>query len=156
MDFSKFDKEINVDQLKKDVAEAQKNSATAYKEVIAGVYTCTIDKLELGETKDGRPMLKAQFRIVGDEDGNKCEFTKHCLFMNRVIYGTRNDANMIASTVGWLKSLEPSEDIVVEFTGYQQFADLIMDIAEDTQDLQYIVDYDPDEFNNISISAVFE
>lgn len=156
MDFSKFDAQIDSTQLAKDVAEAQKNSNN-YKEVPKGSYTCSVDKLELGETKDNRPMLKAQFRIVGNEDGEKCEFTKSCLFMNRVIYGTKNDANMIASAVGWLSSLEPSDEVgPVEFKSYSQFANLVMDIEEDIAELQYVVDYDPDAFNNITIQAVLE
>lgn len=154
MDFSKFDEQIDKKQLQKDIDEAAKNGN--YKEVESGTYTCKIDKLEVGETKDGRPMLKAQFRILGDADGNKCDFTKQCLFMNRVLFGTKNDANMIASAVGWLKSLEPSEDIEVAFEGYQKFADLVMDIEEDVSTLQYVVDYDPDAFNSISIEDVFE
>lgn len=156
MDFSKFDKEINADQLKKDIAEAQANGTGDYAEVPAGIYRCTVDKLEVGSTKDGRPMLKTQFRIVGDEDGEKCDFTKHCLFMNRVLYGTKNDANMIASAIGWLKSLEPSEDISVVFESYSQFADLVLDIAEDISELQYTVSYDPAAFNSITIDDVFE
>lgn len=156
MDFSKFDKAIDSDQLQKDIAEAQANGTGDYKEVPAGVYLCTVDKLEIGSTNDGRPMLKTQFRIVGDGDGNKNDFTKHCIFMNRVLYGTKNDANMIASAIGWLKSLEPSEDISVVFEKYSQFADLVLDIAEDISELQYVVDYDPDAFNSISISDVLE
>lgn len=31
-----------------------------------------------------------------------------------------------------------------------------MDIAEDISDLEYEIEYDPDEFNSISIAAVFE
>ena len=117
-----------------------------------------LEKLEVGATKDGRPILKAMFRILGDEDGNKCDFTKHCLFFNRVLYGTKNDANMIASAVGWLKTLEPSEDVGdIIFENYTQFADLVMDIEEDVQDeLQYTIDYDPDNFNSVDISEVWE
>lgn len=157
MDFSKFDKLVDAEQLKKDIAEAQENGGTGdFPEIPAGMYTCKIDKLEVGSTKDGRPMLKAQFRITGDEDGNKCDFNKHCLFMNRVLYGTKNDANMIASAVGWLNSLEPSEEINVAFESYSQFAELVLDIAEDVEELEYVVSYDPDEFNSISISDVLE
>ena len=155
VDFSKFDKQVDVEQLTKDIATAQENSPS-YEEVVAGEYTCTVDKLELGETKDHRPMLKAQFRIVGDKEGAKCKFTKNCLFFNRVLYGTKNDANMIASAVGWLKSLQPSEDIVVEFKSYSKFADLVMDIAEDISGLQFLVNYAPDNFNSITIEDVFE
>lgn len=151
MDFSKFDKEVNLEQLKQDAEEIKKNGGTGeYAEIEEGTYTGKVEKLEVGATKDGRPMLKCQFRITGDEHKNQC------LFMNRVLYGTKNDANMIASAVGWLESLEPSEDIDVVFESYSQFADLVLDIAEDIAELEYEVDYDPNAFNNISITDVFE
>ena len=90
MDFSKFDQQVNLEQLKADAAEIEKNGGTGdYPEIGAGVYHGKIEKLEVGSTKDGRPMLKVQFRIT--EDPHK----KSCLFMNRVLYGTKNDANII-------------------------------------------------------------
>lgn len=152
MDFSKFDKEVDLEQLKKDAAEIKENGGTGdFPEIEAGTYHGKVEKLEVGSTKDGRPMLKCQFRIT--EDPHK----KSCLFMNRVLYGTKNDANMIASACGWLETLEPSEDIgAVEFESYSQFAELVLDIAEDIAELEYDVEYDPDAFNNISIVDVFE
>lgn len=151
MDFSKLDNEIDFDSLQKDIDEAKKNGGVGdYPEIEKGEYTGKIEKLEVGETKDHRPMLKAMFRIT------EGEHKKACLFMNRVLYGTKNDANMIASAIGWLESLEPSEDIVVEFKSYSQFADLVLDIAEDVSELEYLVQYDKDAFNNISIKEVYE
>ena len=153
MDFSKFDKEINVEKLKNDIEEAKKNGGNGdYPEVPKGTYVGKFEKLEVGETKDGRPMLKAQFRIT------EGEFNKSCLFMNRVLYGTKNDASMIASAVGFLIKLEPSDDVdTVEFCSYSQFADLVLDIMEDIDgSLEYEVYYDPKAFNNISIEEVFE
>lgn len=151
MDFSKFDEQVNLEQLQKDADEIKKNGGTGdYPEIEKGTYTGFVEKLEVGATKDGRPMLKCQFRITGDEHKNSC------LFMNRVLYGTKNDANMIASAIGWLETLEPSEDIDVKFESYSQFAELVLDIAEDIAELEYEVDYDPDAFNNISITDVFE
>jgi hypothetical protein len=76
--------------------------------------------------------------------------------MNRVLYGTKNDANMIASAVGWLLTLEPSEDIKVGFESFSQFSELVLDIAEDIAELEYKVEYDPEEFNSIKILDVFE
>lgn len=152
MDFSKFDKEVDLDQLKKDADEIVKNGGTGdYPEIEAGTYHGKFEKLEMAETKDGRPMMKAMFRIT--EDPHR----KQCLFMNRVLYGTKNDANMIASAIGWLESLEPSEDVGdVKFESFSQFNDLIMDIAEDISELEYDVEYDPNSFNSISVSAVFD
>ena len=149
MDFSKFDSMVDTTKLAEDAAEISKNGGT-YKEISEGMYHGKFEKLELGTTKDGRPMVKAMFRIL------EGDFKKSCLFMNRVIYGTKNDANMISSAVGWLMSLEPSEDIVVEFTSYSQFNNLIMDIAEDISELEYDIYYDPEAFNNISIDSVYD
>jgi hypothetical protein len=80
---------------------------------------------------------------------------KPCLFMNRVIYGTKNDANMIQSVIGWLQKLEPSVD--VQFKNYSQFADLVLDIFEEVADaVELDVEYDPNAFNSISIEEVFD
>lgn len=152
MDFSKFDEQVNLDQLKKDAEEIVKNGGTGdYPEIEAGRYHGKFEKIELGETKDGRPMMKAMFRIT------EGDYKKSCLFMNRVLYGTKNDANMIASTVGWLETLEPSDEVgPVVFNSFSQFNDLLLDIAEDIAELEYSVEYDPNKFNNITVVEVFE
>lgn len=143
--------DVNYDDLNKQVKEAEENGGTGERtELPAGTYTCKCERLEIKETKDGRPILSTMFRII--EGKHK----KQCLFMNRVLFGTKNDGNMIASAVGWLKSLEPSEDIEVVFDTYDQFEELVLDIAEDISELIYDVDYDADRFNSISISDVFE
>lgn len=157
-DFSKFDKQIDLAQLRKEAEEIKKNGGTGeYPEIEPGIYRGKFEKLEIGETGPnskggaGRPMLRAMFRIT------EGQHKKQCLFMNRVLYGTKNDANMIASAEGWLESLEPSEDVGdVIFKGYSEFADLVMDIAEDISELEYDVEYDPDAFNSITISEVYE
>ena len=142
--FDSFDQQVNLDQLKTDMQEAIKNGG-AYAETPAGEYFGKVEKLEVGTTKDGRPMLKLQFRISDGDQKNRC------VFMNRVLYGTKNDANMIASAVGFLESLCPSEDITVDFQGYSQFADLVLDVHEDIASCIYKIDYDPDAFNTIHI-----
>ncbi len=149
MDFSKFDQAINEAELAKQLEEAKNNPQQSDREVEEGNYTVKIEKMELGATKDGRPMFKVQCRIL---DG---EFKKWCLFMNRVIYGTKNDANMIQSVIGWLQKLEPS--MPVEFKNYSQFSELVLDIFEEVADaVELDVYYDPNAFNSISIEEVFD
>lgn len=156
IDFSKFDQQVDTNALKADIKEAEKNGGGAYKEVPAGTYVGKFDKLEIGATKDGRPMLKAQFRIM------EGEYKNSCVFMNRVLFGTTNDANMIASAVGFLNTLEACDEdgelITVEFNSYSQFNDLVMDIMEsiDADQLGYEIEYNPNAFNNISIETVIE
>lgn len=151
MDFSKFDKAISQDQLN-DIKEAMNNS-NQFEETPKGTYTVKFEKLEIGETGAnsaggaGRPMLKVMARIVeGDQK-------KRCLFMNRVLYGTKNDAIMIASAVGFLKSLDPESDDIA-FESYTQFNDLVLDIYEFIADQTFTVDYDPKAFNTISVVEI--
>lgn len=152
MDFEQFDKKINKEEMQKSIEEAVKNGGTGYAEVPKDSYHVKLDSLELGTTKDNRPMVKGQFRIL------EGKFKKSCLFYNRVIYGTKNDANMIASVLGFINKLEPSEDVgPIVFEKYSQFADLLLDVAEDVADaLEYDINYDPDAFNSISITDVYE
>ena len=143
MDFSKFDATINEAELTKQLEEAKNNAPQTNKEVPAGNYTVKVEKMEVGATNDGRPMFKVQCRIL------EGEFKKWCVFMNRVLYGTKNDANMINSVIGWLNNLQPS--MTVEFKNYSQFAELVLDIFEEVADAVEIeVAYDPKAFNSIS------
>lgn len=156
MDFSKFDEQVNLDQLKADAAEAAKNGMGDYPEIEDGTYIGIFEKLELGETKDHRPMFKAMFRIT------EGEHKRSCLFMNRVIYGTKNDGSMIGSVSGFLSKLEAEDEdrnpIDTSFESYEQFNEMIMDVAEaiDDMGLEYEIEYKKDAFNNISINEVFD
>ena len=151
MDFSAFDKKVDVEGLKKDVQEAEKNQPSGdYPEIPKGKYEVKFENIEMRATKkDGRPMLSVQARIL------EGDFKKKCLFMNRVLFGTKNDGNMIASAKGWLKKLGTNIDI--EFENYSQFAELVMDVAEAVEDnFEYLIEYDPEAFNQIAIKEVFE
>lgn len=149
MDFSRFDATINEAELSKQLEEAKNNAPQTDKQVPAGNYTVKIEKMEVGATKDGRPMFKVQCRIL------EGEFKKWCIFLNRVLYGTKNDATMISSAIGWLQKLEPS--VAVEFKNYSQFSDLVLDIFEEVADaVELDVEYDPEAFNSISVKEVFD
>ena len=149
--FSRFNEQVDLKALRDEAEEIKKNGGTGdYPEIEEGTYHGKFEKLEIKATKDGRPMLSAMFRITEGER------KKSCLFMNRVLYGTKNDANMIASAEGWLETLEPSEEIVVAFEDYDQFSELVLDIAEDIAELEYDVYYDPDAFNSVHIEEVYE
>ena len=154
--FDKFDEAIDQEELQAAVEEAEKNGGSGHSEVPDGTYIVKMEKIELGQTKDGRPMLKVMARIL------EGEYKKHCLFMNRVIYGTKNDGNMIASAIGFLKTLEAEDEdgnlYPCTFKNYSQFADLCLDIAEaiDEMGLVYEVEYEAKAFNCISVKGVLE
>ncbi|MGN1399392.1 MAG: DUF669 domain-containing protein [Erysipelotrichaceae bacterium] len=155
MDFTKFDQQVDTEKLAADAAEAAKNGGS-YSVIPDGEYIVGIDKMEIGETKDGRPMFKVQFRIL------EGEYKKSCLFMNRVIFGTKNDAGMIGSVTTFLSKLEAVDEngdaFDCSFHSYSQLNDLVMDIMEavEADELSYLVDYAEKAFNNVSIKEVFE
>lgn len=158
--FDKFDKQVNMAQLSEDVKAAAAQSGGSYEEVPAGEYSAVIEHMELGQTKDGRPMFKVQMRLKSGADPETQEFVSKykkgpCVFMNRVVFGTKNDANMISSVIGWLNSTQIYEEPVT-FEGYADLADLILDMAEDAQGLVFDIAYDPDLFNTIDILNTYE
>lgn len=149
MDFSKFDEQINKEQLQKDIEAAAENNQE-FTETPAGTYIAKIERMEVGETKDGRPMFKVMCRITEGEMKNRC------LFMNRVLFGTKDDGLMISSVIGWLNKLE-LQTVRVAFQSYSQFAEMVLDAFEEVEDaIELEVDYDPDKFNSITIKDVFE
>lgn len=160
--FSKFEKKLDLDELQDDINEAIENGGTGdFPEVEKGEYTVTLENLEVGECSDkakipGAPLLKADFKI---KEG---EFKNSHLFVNKALYTDRNDdkwnmAKLMANVLGWLESLEPSEEVGdIVFESYDQLEELILDIGEDVSELEYLVKYDPDGFNAVSIEEVYE
>ena len=159
MDFSKFDKAVNMDQLQKDINEAKEKGYGDFGSLPKGEYIVGLENMEIGSTKDGRPMFKVQCRVIEALDAEGQEYLSHfknkkpCMFMNRVLYGTKNDGNMINSVIGWLNKL----DVEAEFKSYSQFNDLVLDIAEYLVDqVELKVAYDEKAFNSISILEVYD
>ena len=83
IDFSNFDKQVDLNQLKKDAEEVKKNGGSGdFPEVKAGSYKVKLEKLEIRATgpkskTPGAPMLSAMFRIL---EGNSASFsTEHCM-----------------------------------------------------------------------------
>ena len=79
---------------------------------------------------------------------------KPCVFMNRVIFGTKNDGNMISSVEGWLKSLDLEGTFV--FNGYSEFAEEILDAAEQAENLEFEIEYDDSKFNSITVKNTYD
>ena len=132
--FDKWNKNIDVEGLKKDVAEAEANGGSGdYKEVPVGKYEVKIDKMELKESSKGDPMFFCQFRIL------QGEFSNSCLFMNQVL----TQGFQIGQVNSFLRSLQVFEDDSVTFENYSQYNDLIMDVMEevDAQGLEYLLEY---------------
>ena len=151
IDFDKINRSVDLEGLRKDVENASENGTGDFPTIPAGKYEVALASMEIKGTKadPNRPMLAVSFKILTGEYKNQR------IFMNRVLLGTKNDANMIKSAEGWLASLDSGVSTV--FEDYKQFNQVVLDVAEAIDGkLEYAVDYDPDRFNSISIEEVFE
>lgn len=143
MDFSKFDKKVDLEGLKRDIEDSANND---YKEVPHGNYEVAITKLELKESKKGDPMVAVWFKIL---DG---EYKGSLIFMNQVI----TQGFQIHIVDDFLRSLETDVDIV--FESYSQYADMLADVFEAVEgNLEFALKYGEKKgFNTFEITEVFE
>lgn len=149
VDFSKFDKSMDLEGLKNDIAEVASNNGGDFKEVPHGSYEIEIAKLELTVSKEKQnPMLSCWMKIVeGEYEGSM-------IFMNQVV--TNGFGIHFANE--FLRSLVKDMDIEVKFESYSQYANLILDIAEKIDGVrEYLVEYGENKgFNTFKIKEYFE
>ena len=145
IDFSKFDKQVDLEGLKNDIKEAENNGGD-YREVPHGNYEVKIQKLELGESKKGDPMFICWMKILSGDYKNSL------IFMNQVV----TQGFQIHIVDDFLRSLDSGVDI--GFESYGQYADMVMDVAEAIDgNLEYAVEYGENKgFNTFKITDVFE
>lgn len=149
IDFSKFNKEFPADKMKEQIKEAKENSGGS--NLPDGEYKVTLDKMELTQSSKGALMIKAQFRIIAGDH------KKQCIFVNRVLTGTKNDGFMMIKANEFLESLDSGIDVV--FEDWEQYNDLVLDIAEAVQEdkLQYLVVLDTDgKYQNFDIADIID
>lgn len=149
IDFSKWDKSVDLAGLQADIEDAKQNGGTGdYKEVPHGEYEVKVEKIELRATKkSGDPMVFVQFRILNGEYKNSC------LFMNQVI----TQGFQIHICNEFLRSLDT--DVEIEFESYTQYADLLLDVAEacDENKLEFALKYEDNKgYSKFTITEVFE
>lgn len=148
MDFSKFDKQVNLEGLKKDLNEAKENGGTGeYKEVPVGKYEVSVTKMELVESKKGDPMVSIWFKIVSGDYKNSN------LFFNQVI--TKGFQIHIVNEL--LRSME--SEMAIDFESYSQYAQLLMDVHESIDgQLEFALDYGENKqgFKTFKIEEVYE
>ena len=144
--FDKFDKMVDVEGLKQDAKDAAENKME-FKEVPEGRYEVKIDKMELTESKKGRPMLTVWMKIL------EGEYKGQLIFYNQVVdigFGLHN-ANE------FLRSLDSGLDVT--FENFNQYGNLIMDIHEAIDGvLEYGLKYGKNSkgYNTYEITDVFE
>lgn len=147
MDFSKFDKQVDLEGLKNDIKDAEENGGGDFKEVPHTKYEVAITKLELTESKKGDPMVSVWFKITNGE------YKGSLIFMNQVI--TQGFQIHIADE--FLRSLETTVD--VQFESYSQYAEMLADIFEEIEDkVEFVLDYSENKkgYNTFEIIDSFE
>lgn len=144
--WEKFDSMMDVEGLKQDIkAAAERNTERV--EVPDGQYECKVDKIEMKESKTGKPMVSIWFRILAGD------FKNSVLFMNQTIhtgFGLHTAKKMLS---------DMDTGLPVDFQSFAQFAGLIESVKEaiETQKLEYAVKYTTtkNDFKNFEITEVF-
>lgn len=149
MDFTKFNNMVDLDGLKKDVAEAAENTFDD-EEVPYGKYEVKLEKLELVECKSdknrGMPMVSAWFRIINGDQKNRL------IFMNQLV----NKGFQIHIMKEFLDSMDSGCDVT--FEDYNQFGNLLMDIFEASGNTGFVLDYSQNKkgYKAYKIEEVFD
>ena len=144
--FEKWNSNVDLAGLQKDIKDAQDNNKK-FEAVPHGEYEVKLDKLELKATKKGDPMVSAWFTILNGKYKNSK------LFMNQVV--TQGFQIHIVNEL--LKSMKT--DLVIEFVDYKQYAELLLDVAEecDTNNLEFAIKYEDNKgYDKFTITEVFE
>ena len=152
IDFNKWNKEFGGEDAKKALQEAEQNNQE-YPEIPDGEYLCKLEKLELDESKAGKPMIKGQFRIL--EGKNK----KQCLFVNQLFCRSANGNGFpIHKGLEFLRSLKIFAEDEVDFSGdYKDFADLLLDMAEESEGMKFLVEKSMDgDYIRLEVTDVIE
>lgn len=144
--FAKFDKQFDVKGLKEDLKSVSTNTAD-YKEVPHGTYEVAIEKLELVESKSGKPMVSCWMRVL------EGEYKNSMLFMNQVIHA----AFGLHMANEFLRSLGTA--LEVTFDNFSQYHNLLLNIHEAIDgNFEYAVEYGETSkgFSTFKITDVFE
>lgn len=126
MDWGKFDKKVDVKALQQDVKAAKENDFGDRPEIPDGEYEVMITKMELKESSKKDPMLSIWFKIMAGE------FKGNLIFYNGVMQPDSQWIGMqIHNNNVMLRNVWDAEDDEVKFDGFEDYNELILDIAEE-------------------------
>ena len=144
--WAKFDQVVDTEGLKKDVKEVAENKID-YKEVPEGRYEVKIEKMELRQSKTGRPMVTFWFKILQGEYNNQYIFWNQVVDMGFGLHKVNE----------FLRSLDSG--LEVQFENFTQYGNLLMDIHEAIDGkLEYGLKYSKNSkgYDEFEITDVFE
>ena len=144
--FDKWNKAVDLDGLKKDMASAQQDNKE-YVDVPVGTYEVKLAKAELKASKQTQnPMVTMWFKVVaGDYKGQT-------IFMNQVV----TQGFQLNIVNNFLRSMDT--DVEIEFVDYKQYADMLLDVAEACEKTEFALKYGENAkgFKTFEIVEVFD
>lgn len=148
IDFSKYDKQTDLEGLKEDTQKAIENGGE-FEEVPTGTYEVSISELELTMSKSDKPMVKIWYTILdGEYENNK-------IFQYQLV----DTGQKLAIIKPLLEKLTEGE-IDVTFESFAQYANLIEEIKDfiENNSLEYSLEYGENKkgFKTYRILEVFE
>ena len=154
-DWDKFDKQVDVEALEEDVKEVEENGGGGFAEIPDGEYEVAVEKMELTQSKKGDPMLTIWFEII------EGEFEGQRIFYNRVMQPQNERAFglQVHQNNEMLRALWDCEKDDVKFTGFADYADLVLDIHEDIDDkFEYLLEKSTNDsgYDEYKILEVYE
>lgn len=126
--FEKWNNQIDTKDLASKVKEAADNN-TERENVPYGEYVVRIEKMELKESRNKDPMFSAWFKVSEGEHKGRY------IFMNQLVL----QPFQIHIVNEFLRDLDTGVDI--DFTDYEQWNDLILDVHEETARCEFALDY---------------
>ncbi len=129
INWEEFDKDVDIENLEKDVQEASTKEFGDFAEVPEGKYEVKITKLELTQSKKGDPMVSVWFEIINGS------YKGRLIFMNQLV----KEGFQIHTVNEFLRSLQTDE--TVEFKGYANYNILLLNIYEKVINDEYALDY---------------
>lgn len=144
--FDKWNKAVDLDGLKKDMASAEQGNGD-YVDVPVGTYEVKLAKAELKASKKTQdPMVSMWFKVIaGDYKGQT-------IFMNQIV----TQGFQLNIVNNFLRSM--GTDVEIEFVDYKQYADMLLDVAEACEGLEFALEYDENAkgFKTFKIVEVFD
>lgn len=153
--WDKFDKQVDLEALQLDVRDVEENGGGDFADIPEGQYEVAIEKMELIESKKGDPMLSIWFKILeGEYEGQRIFYNGVMQPQNDKAFGFQVHRNNEL-----LRAIWDCEHDDVEFTGFADYADLVLDIHEDIDgQLEYLLEKEVDKkgYDQLKIVEVFE
>ena len=144
--FDKWNKSVDLEGLREDIKKSESDDRE-YVDVPIGEYEVKLVKAELKASKTAKdPMVSLWFKVIaGDYKGQT-------IFMNQVV--TQGFQLHIVNEL--LSSMDTGVDI--EFIDYKQYADMLLDVAEACEKLEFALDYGENSkgFKTFEILQVFD